>query len=427
MLALALTLLLVLGLSTVVWSVAGLARHLLGVEHQGGTAPTADTVRVLIAARNEEAVIAGTLASAAALVPASAIHVVSDGSTDRTDAIALEAGAQVLHRPVSGGKANAIAEGIRHFGLAEPHLIVLLLDADTRLADDYLATGLPLFGDPRVAAVAGYATSARDGGRGFVARLLLAYRQRTYAAMQLLHKYGQAAARVDAVSIVPGFASMYRGTVIAQLDITAPGLAIEDFNMTFEVHARRLGRIAFVPGAAHAVTQDPDTLRAYARQMRRWNLGYWQTVSRHRPTLSVFWLAVGLSSVELIVGNLLLLVLVPLLVIAAAASAVDLLGLLPPEALDAATALLPVGAVLLGVLAADLLLSAGMAVACRRADLLYLAPCFPAVRLVDAVMSLRALAAALRQSSDGVWASPERRAVAQPAVERSPEERAATS
>ena len=52
---------------------------------------------------------------------------------------------------------------------------------------------------------------------------------------------------------------MYRVDVLDQIDIAAPGLVIEDFNMTFEVHAKKLGRIAFRPDVAVAYTQDPDT------------------------------------------------------------------------------------------------------------------------------------------------------------------------
>ena len=42
------------------------------------------------------------------------------------------------------------------------------------------------------------------------------------------------------VTIVPGFASMYRTDAVAQIDVTGAGLVIEDFNMTFEIHAKKL-------------------------------------------------------------------------------------------------------------------------------------------------------------------------------------------
>jgi len=419
MLSTVITVALVLGVSTLAWALVGLLRWSRPSTADDGHAPGADAVRIVIAARNEELVLGATLDAALALVPPEQIHVISDGSTDATAAIANAAEVRLLERPVNGGKAVALAHGIRHFGLDRPGLIVLLLDADTLLAEDYLRTGLPLFADDGVAAVAGYASSARDGSGGtLLGRLLLGYRQRTYSAMQLLHKYGQAARHANAVSIVPGFASMYRGEVVAQIDIDAPGLSIEDFNMTFEVHAKRLGRIAFVPGAAHAVTQDPDTLRGYAKQVFRWGLGYWQTLRRHRPTPTLFWAAIGLASFELIVTNLLLVVLTPLAAVAGAATGLAALGIDPGGSMSAVAQLLPFGALLLGVLAADLALTVFAAIVSRRAELLLLAPFFPVVRLVDAVMGLRAMVAALRQPSDGAWRSPDRRAAAQAPMPR---------
>ena len=155
----------------------------------------------------------------------------------------------------------------------------MLLDADTRPNPDYLETGLPLFLDPEVVAVAGRAKSIMTPPAPTVlGRFLVAHRERLYIVVQLLLKYGQAARGANVVSIVPGFASMYRTSALAKIKVLAPGLVIEDFNMTFEIHAKKLGRIAFHPSAAVAYTQDPDNLQDYTRQVRRWILGFWQTV-----------------------------------------------------------------------------------------------------------------------------------------------------
>ena len=138
--------------------------------------------------------------------------------------------------------------------------------------------------------------------------LLTSYRERTYVAVQTMHKFGQAASRANAVAIVPGFASMYRTEILEHVDIDAPGLAIEDYNMTFEIHSKQLGRVAFDPRSARAYTQDPDSLREYVKQMSRWNLGFWQTLLRHRVRLRVFWVSLLLFAFEVVVSSLLLLV-----------------------------------------------------------------------------------------------------------------------
>ncbi|GAP54097.1 poly-beta-1,6-N-acetyl-D-glucosamine synthase [Arthrobacter sp. Hiyo6] len=238
-------------------------------------------VAVLIAAHNEALVISETIRAAAALVPVRNIHVISDMSADDTAALARAAGVKVLELEANRGKAGALAEGIAHFDLCRKFKVVMLLDADTRPTPDYLETGLPLFSDPSVVAVAGRARSITTPPPSTaLGRFLVAYRDRLYVVVQLLLKYGQAARGANVVSIVPGFASMYRTSALAKIKVLAPGLVIEDFNMTFEIHAKKLGRIAFHPSAAVAYTQDPDNLQDYIKQVRRWILGFWQTVRR---------------------------------------------------------------------------------------------------------------------------------------------------
>ena len=207
---------------------------------------------MLVAAHNEELVIADTIRAASQLVDLTNIHIISDGSTDTTATVARAAGANVLELNPNRGKAGALAAGIEHFELCRRFAVVLLLDADTHLAPDYLVTGLPLFDDPGVVAVAGRARTIDDRGSATrLGRFLVAYRERLYVIVQLLMKFGQAAKWANAVTIVPGFASMYRTDALQHIDVRGAGLVIEDFNMTFEIHAKKLGRIEFHPSAAH--------------------------------------------------------------------------------------------------------------------------------------------------------------------------------
>ena len=117
----------------------------------------------------------------------------------------------------TGARPVRWRQAIEHFELERRFEVVLLLDADTRLSPDYLKTGLPLFNEPDVVAVAGrvkmpVGSPAPDG----MGRLLVSYRSRLYAVVQLLVKYGQAARWANVVSIVPGFASMYRTDILSQ-------------------------------------------------------------------------------------------------------------------------------------------------------------------------------------------------------------------
>ncbi|MBD8044496.1 glycosyltransferase family 2 protein [Arthrobacter sp. Sa2BUA2] len=395
--------LLVLGISTPFWSFAGLLRVVGEWQNRSSPRQLSRTqespidpgeVAVLIAAHNEELVIAETIASALTLVPPENIHVISDGSTDSTAAKAMAAGVKCLELSPNRGKAGALKAGIEHFELADRFEVVLLLDADTRLAPDYLHTGLQLFKDPEVVAVAGRAKSLPERGRqGLAARILLGYRERLYAAVQLLIKYGQASRPANVVNIVPGFASMYRARILPSLDVEARGLLIEDFNMTFEVHAKRLGRIEFHPQAAVAYTQDPDNLAEYTRQVRRWTLGFWQTVRRHGLHVGRFWAMLALHITELVCASLVLLLCLPVLLISEMTEFV----LLRPVDL------------LIGVVLPDYLLTVFAACSLRRPSLLLVGLVFPLLRLLDAGICMVTLVQAWTRKTSGVWVSPTRR------------------
>ena len=415
MLTFIIVLILVLGLNTVIWGLVGVARAVRGdfrqkMARQPAHRVTAENVAVLIAAHNEARVIEGTIRAAQQIVPARNIHLVSDASTDDTAQIARACGVHVLELADHKGKAGALAAAIDHFGLTELTEVVMVLDADTRLAPDYLTTGLSLFDDDDVVAVAGRATTAVDPQpatrRG---RFLIAYRERFYVAAQFLLKYGQAARPVNVVSIVPGFASMYRSRALGAIDIAAAGLAIEDFNMTFEIHAKRLGRIAFHPSAAIAHTQDPDTFHDYRKQFRRWSLGFWQTVRRHGFRLGRFGAALALYVVELITSSVVLLLAVPALILSTAGWIwASTTGEVSGPAW-AVSQFLPAAAILFGLFIPDYLLTILAAWVTRRPKYLLLGLVFPVMRVVDAVICLRAIPMAFRHTSNGTWQSPARR------------------
>ncbi|MGK3647704.1 glycosyltransferase family 2 protein [Pseudarthrobacter enclensis] len=386
------------------------ARPRRGRHKSMGTRIMPSQVAILVAAHNEALVINETIRAASRLVPRRNIHVVSDMSTDNTAQLVRAAGVKVLELDPNRGKAGALAAGIAHFDLCRRFKVVMLLDADTRPTEDYLRTGLPLFSDPTVVAVAGRAKSIMDPpSPTLMGRFLVAYRERLYIVVQLLLKYGQAARGANVVSIVPGFASMYRTSALEKIDVVAPGLVIEDFNMTFEIHARKLGRIAFHPSAAVAYTQDPDRLQDYMKQVRRWILGFWQTVRRHRKQTGRFWLVLATYIFELLMSCIFFVLLLPVFLISSIASIqvgilgnnwdvfVFLSGVLRPQDL------------LLGVLLPDFLLTVLAAVSLRKPGILLLAPLFPLMRILDAFLCLQVLPKAFSAASTGTWVSPARR------------------
>ncbi|PQZ97006.1 glycosyl transferase [Arthrobacter sp. MYb224] len=413
----------VVGLTTILWSTAGLLRLVTEVSLYpkepargrknliaGRDYPDYSQVAVLIAAHNEELVIAKTLQSVLALLPATQIFVASDGSTDKTAGIVRSFGAQVISLNPNRGKAGALAAAVEHFQLDSGFEVVMLLDADTQLSPDYFSTGLPQFADPQVVAVAGRARTIFDPAPAtLMGKVLVAYRERLYQFVQVLVKYGQAAKKANVVNIVPGFASMYRARILPEIDIAAEGLTIEDFNMTFEVHAKKLGRVAFHPGAAVAYTQDPDNLGDYINQVRRWTLGYWQTVRRHGLHIGKFWAVQALYIVELVSCSLFFLLLLPALLVSAAAEVALNFWADPNGVITTLSGVLPPYALLLGLLIPELLLTLFAVVMTRRMSYLWMAPLFPFLRVVDSYLCIATLIRSLRSGSTGIWNSPTRR------------------
>jgi biofilm PGA synthesis N-glycosyltransferase PgaC len=372
-------------------------------------------VAVLMPAHNEAAVLNASLDAIMQLVPAANVHVVSDGSTDDTPEIARRAGANVYETRQNVGKAGALHEAIGHFGLIDRYSVVLLLDADTRVQPDYFTEALPLFDAPDVVAVAGCVQTARDRKLGLIGNVLVGHRERIYSIGQRVLKFGQTYLRANATHIVPGFASMYRTEVLPYIDLNPPGLVIEDFNMTFEVYQKRLGKVAFTLSAV-AVTQDPDRFRDYVKQTRRWAVGLWQTVRRHPPRANLFTAMLAVLLTELITSSaifvMLPLILIVLLVPDAAQSTLHWLPF--DEVHTVVAAHMKLSAVLFGVAVPDYAMTCLVAILDRRPRLLLFGLFFPLLRIVDAVIGLSAIPAGWLVRSNGTWKSPARRAVDAP-------------
>ena len=422
---------LLLGANFAVWGAIGLVRLAESVTRRSrpaaasGRALTVADVAVLIPAHNEALVIGESLRSIMALVPRGNVHVVSDGSTDATVQIALRAGARVIETKENVGKAGALEEAIARFGLVRRFALVMLLDADTRVQPGYFGAALPMFADPKVVAVAGCVRTAVDRRLSPGGNVLVGHRTRIYTVGQRALKFGQTYLRSNATPIVPGFASMYRTRVLPQIDMNPPGLVIEDFNMTFEIYQKRLGKVGFTLGAV-AVTQDPDNFRDYVRQTKRWAVGLWQTVRRHPPRANLFTAMLALLLLELVTSSVLFVLLPLVLLVLAVPEVAGGAAGWPPfaDVYHAVSEHVRLTAVLFGVVLPDYLLTCAVALIERRPRLLLLGLFFPFLRVVDATIALYSVPVAWLSRSSGRWKSPARRATASPLpgkpIEKSP-------
>jgi cellulose synthase/poly-beta-1,6-N-acetylglucosamine synthase-like glycosyltransferase len=238
--------------------------------------------------------------------------------------------------------------------------------------------------------------------------LYTAYRVRLYRVLQAIFRYGQTWGPLGLTPIIPGFASIYRTRVVRELEINAPGLVIEDFNMTFELQRKRLGRIAYSPRVT-AASQDPMRFKDYVKQVRRWNLGFWQTVFRNGVWRSTFWLVLGAFIFELAIVSILSFAL-PFLALILFFSGVDSIHIpLPFPPFGVSITLL---GICIGLFVSDVLVTGIVAAYERKPVLLLYAPAFIVLRYIDTYLFLLTFFLALRPStSNGVWTSPKRQAI----------------
>jgi poly-beta-1,6-N-acetyl-D-glucosamine synthase len=412
-------LVLTVGVSLLFWSAVGLLRFLdenVGRgprEGERGEVPGAAHVAALIAAHNEELVIEKSLSSVTALLPPSQVFVVSDGSSDATAEKARAAGVHVLELSSNRGKGGALAAAVEHFGLCRHYQIVLLLDADTLLSPDYLDTGLPLFADPEVAAVAGRPqTIWQPRKMSRTAQFIAAYRAMVFLRAMEFTRYGQAWRHANAVVVVPGFASMYRASALAQIEINAPGLVVEDLNMTFEVHHKRLGRIAFHPAAAVGYTQDPYTMGDYVRQVSRWSLVLWQTVRRHGFLhRGLFWAGLTVYIAEVITSSIVAILFPFGLALHAAAELSGDRFAVPAGVLGELFHVVSIQNFLIAVLLPQYVFTMLVSALHRRPRYLLFGLGFPVMWIIDSVVHLATLPRAWTDRSTGAWTSPARRSL----------------
>jgi biofilm PGA synthesis N-glycosyltransferase PgaC len=189
--------------------------------------------------------------------------------------------------------------------------------------------------------------------------------------------------------------------------------------MTFEVYQKKLGKVAFTLKAV-AETQDPDTLRDYIKQTRRWAVGLWQTVRRHPPQANLFTAMLAALLLELITSSAIFLLL-PLLVVILVVPDIahSVLHWAPFFDVHAVVAAhMKLSAVLFGVAVPDYALTILVAILDRRPRLLLVGLFFPLLRILDAAIGLASIPAGWLVRSNGTWKSPARRALDAPPERR---------
>ncbi len=238
------------------------------------------SVTVLIAAYNEENVIARTLESlGASRHPLTELLVIDDGSSDdtaaRVRAVAARDPRVRLLSQDNSGKSGALNNGLR---VATGDLVVTV-DADTLVSPDSVGNLVRHFAldtTGRLAAVAGV---VRVGNRDL--NLLTRWQSLEYLTQISVERAAHDA--LGAITIVPGACAAWRRGAVMSVGGYSEDTLAEDCDLSLSLH--RAGWRVTQDDEALAFTEAPATLDDLLKQRVRWTFGTLQAVTKHRNML----------------------------------------------------------------------------------------------------------------------------------------------
>ncbi|MFN3351086.1 glycosyltransferase [Pseudorhodoplanes sp.] len=233
----------------------------------------AGKIAVVVPAYNEEAVICKTVSALLASTCSSQLEiiVIDDGSRDRTsDRVrqTFEGSPNVLvYRKDNGGKASALNVGIAKTD-AE---IIVAIDGDTVLWPDAIEHLVAHFQDPTIGAVAGNVIVGNQKN------LMTRFQALEYVTSQNLDR--RAFELVNAIGVVPGAIGAWRRSALIDVKGYSRDTLAEDADLTLSIERR--GWRVVGESRARALTEAPETLRAFMKQRFRWMFGTLQVAWKH--------------------------------------------------------------------------------------------------------------------------------------------------
>lgn len=234
--------------------------------------PNPARLALLLPAHNEELIIEATIRSAiAAGQPIEDIYVVNDASDDKTKQIAtrLLGQSNVLNVKRSG-KALAVKKAVKRFDIEARYVWLHVADADSVFSPSYFREYCKKLDPKKYAVAVGFVQSLRGNW-------ISTYRALTYTFSQ--HVTRRIQAQLGMISVFPGPITCFRTDILSKLEFGDSSLT-EDFDITLQVHRKKLGGIVFIPKAVN-YTQDPQTLSDFYKQNLRWQRGFFQGVKKH--------------------------------------------------------------------------------------------------------------------------------------------------
>jgi len=263
---------------------------------------------LLLPAHNEELIIKATIQSAIKAGQAKRdIFVVNDNSMDNTRAIAtaMLGKANVLNVKRSG-KALAVRKAIKKFEIEKRYEWIHIADADSIFSANYFKVYKSKLDPKKYAVAIGFVQSLKGNWIG-------SYRALSYTYGQNIDRRIQASLKM--ITVFPGPVTCLRTDIISELQFDGPSLT-EDFDITLQVHRKKLGDIIYIPRAVN-YTQDPQTVRDFCKQNMRWMRGYFQGVKKYKIGLGGqrIDISIGFQMLQTLFFLLQVFVLVPYILI----------------------------------------------------------------------------------------------------------------
>jgi len=152
---------------------------------------------------------------------------------------------------------------------------------------------------------------------GFVQSLrgnwISTYRALTYTYSQQVTRRIQS--YIGMISVFPGPITCFRTDIISKLEFGGTSLT-EDFDITLQVHRKKLGKILYIPQAVN-YTQDPQSLSDFCKQNMRWQRGFFQGVKKYRIGMrgQLIDVSLGFQMLQTVLFLLQIFVLIPFILI----------------------------------------------------------------------------------------------------------------
>lgn len=282
----------------------------MGTKNKGKYAARRKRLALILPGHNEELILKATIESALAAGQKKAdIYFVDDDSSDTTRQIALD---NLPHRNVltveRSGKAGAVKKALKHFKIIKRYEWVHVADADSIFCANYFEIYRKHLNKARWVAAVGFVQSMRGNW-------IATYRSFSYTYGQ--HIFRRLQSWLGIIAVLPGPVTCFSTDIIKHLDFDGKSLT-EDFDLTLQIHRKKLGNIRFIPEAIN-YTQDPRTIHDFINQTLRWQRGFFQGVRKYRIGLRPHMIdaGVGYQMFESVYYLFQLFIIGPLLIVSA--------------------------------------------------------------------------------------------------------------